>query len=364
MRILHLVWRGRFSGAEMLVRDLALHHRRQGHEIAIAGLGPSEPSFASEIEALSRAGVPWYAPLQPRARPGRLLDLRRTVRTVAPDIIFAHAIIPAFYARVFAWRLPCPVVSVLHDLKDYASMGAWSERLIKHRAAAIVAVNPASLDDYRRRIGTHACMRHIRNGVDLARYRGWQADRAAVRSRLGLADGERVLLQIGRVSRVKQQHLTLAALARLKAAGRPVTALLVGPSEDPGYAKELEADIGRHGLAADVRLLGGRDDVPGLMHAADAMAMPSAYESQGLALIEGLVAGLPVVATNLPVFAKFATLPGVTLVDPEDSDRYAAALDRALDVPRHEHDLAEWDLAATADNYLALATDLVAAHRH
>jgi len=366
MRILHLVWRGRFSGAEMLVRDLALYHRRQGHEIAIAGLGPTEVSFRPEIDALAESGVSWYAPMQAQSRLGKLMKLRRTVAKFTPDIIIAHAIIPAFYARTFALLLPCPIMTVLHcgSCDDYAEQGAWSERRLSHRAAAVVAVSNVSLDNYRRRIGEHPRLCHIRNGVSLRRYRTWPEDRATIRRSLGLTDDERVLLQIGRVSRIKRQHLTMAALGRLKDAGKQVTTLFLGPSEDAGYAQELANDLARFGLADRVRLLGGRTDVPALLLAADALAMPSSTESQGLALIEGLAAGLPVVASQLPAFSSFAGLPGVTLLDPQDTAAYAEALDQALSSPRHQHDLDEWDLAATADNYLTLATDLIAAHRH
>ncbi len=365
MRILHVVWRGRFSGAEILVRDLALHHRRQGHSVAIAGLGPTETSFASEVTAMEEAGVTWHAPRTPRGRLGRLFGLAQTVRSYAPDLIIAHSVIPGCFARTFAWRLPCPVMVVLHcgSFDDYAGNHPWLERLISRRAAAIVAVNPASLDGYRSRIGPHPCLRFIRNGVDLARYRSWPVDRATVRRDLGLGDHERVLLQVGRVCRIKRQHLTFAALAHLRTTGHAVTTLLAGPAEDDDYARQWRDDLTRLGLANEVRVLGGRNDIPGLLLAADAMVMPSETESQGLALIEGLAAGLPVVATDLPAFAPFKSLPGVTLLDPLDASAYAAGIVKALHTPRQHHDLDDWDLATTADNYLALASELIAAHR-
>ena len=72
------------------------------------------------------------------------------------------------------------------------------------------------------------------------------------------------------------------------------------------------------------------DDVPALFHLANVLALPSLHEGFGLAALEALAAGLPVVASNAPPFTEFLDAACAELVDPQSADAIAAGLERAL----------------------------------
>ena len=72
------------------------------------------------------------------------------------------------------------------------------------------------------------------------------------------------------------------------------------------------------------------EDVPALYHLADVLALPSLHEGFGLAALEALAAGLPVVASDRPPFTEFLDSSCATLVDPESVDAIAAGIARAL----------------------------------
>src|SRR5205085_11759892 len=88
----------------------------------------------------------------------------------------------------------------------------------------------------------------------------------------------------------------------------------------PGLGLELGRDVVLVGTVAD-------DELRAWYHAADALAFPSLKEGWGLVVLEAMAAGLPVVATDIPVLREYLT-PGVDalLVPPADP----AALARAM----------------------------------
>ena len=85
------------------------------------------------------------------------------------------------------------------------------------------------------------------------------------------------------------------------------------------------------GLGERLRLLGYRDDVPALMAAADIFVLPSRFEGLPMSVIEAMLTGLPVVATNVRGPAE-QVVPEATglLVPPGDASALAAALARLV----------------------------------
>jgi glycosyltransferase involved in cell wall biosynthesis len=77
---------------------------------------------------------------------------------------------------------------------------------------------------------------------------------------------------------------------------RPARLRLVGDGPARPAVEALAASLG---LAGDVDFLGERDDLPALLAGADVFLLPSASESFGLAALESLASGVPVVASNV-----------------------------------------------------------------
>lgn len=136
----------------------------------------------------------------------------------------------------------------------------------------------------------------VPNGVDTALFtpEAAAARRAEARAALGLAPGALALLMLAGNFRLKGVQHAIAALARC-AAEAPEMMLLVAGA---GPIAEFEAIAQRSGVADRVRFLGLRDDVPGLLGAADVFVHPTAHDACSLATIEAMAAGLPVVTTR------------------------------------------------------------------
>jgi glycosyltransferase involved in cell wall biosynthesis len=160
--------------------------------------------------------------------------------------------------------------------------------------------------------------------------------RAAVRGELAAPPGATVILQSSRLERWKGHALLIAALARLRDRTGWV-AWIAGGAQRPAeqaYFHELAASARAAGIADRVRFLGQRPDVPRLLAAADIHCQPNTGpEPFGIAFVEALYAGRPVVSTRLGGAAEIVDETCGVLVPPGDAGSLSEALGRLIDEP-------------------------------
>ncbi|MEO5574254.1 MAG: glycosyltransferase family 4 protein [Gammaproteobacteria bacterium] len=124
--------------------------------------------------------------------------------------------------------------------------------------------------------------------------------RAEFRAELAVADDEYILLMIGSGFKRKGLDRALLAMASLPADILHKTRLMVLGEDDPRPYMRLAK---RLGIDDRLHMLGGRDDVPRFLLAADVLIHPAYSEVAGMVLLEALAAGLPVLATEVCGYA-------------------------------------------------------------
>ncbi|MCU0862868.1 MAG: glycosyltransferase [Planctomycetes bacterium] len=122
---------------------------------------------------------------------------------------------------------------------------------------------------------------------------------AALRRELGLPPTARVLLNVASVQPPKGQHLLLAAFAELAAERTDAHLIVLGGTADAEYLRAQQAMTERLGLSQRVHWVGRRADVSAFHQLADALVQPSFFEGWSLAITEAVLAGLPVIATDV-----------------------------------------------------------------
>ncbi|WP_081055094.1 glycosyltransferase family 4 protein [Burkholderia vietnamiensis] len=360
MRILHIVLTPRHSGAEILACSLADAHAGRGAVTGIAALNPSDPDFEKIVDPLVQRGVWYTSPPHVTGRLDRLRLIKRACREFKPDIIVAHSVIPAAYARAVASLsgASIPVVSVLHSATndDYSNPALRaSEYLLRFAAAAVVTVTDTARDNYRMRFGSAGRIETIPNGTQIDRFRFNPAERHRLRHALKVGEKQIVLLQVGRVARVKGQVSSVLALQRLVSGGHDVALWFAGLTETDEYRQEVVEKIAKLKLEHHVLWLGSRSDVPSLLSAADVYLMPSLREAHSVAMIEALASSVPVVASDIDAFAKLSRFEGVRCVPVSDSASYAAAIESFIKYqPRFERDLSAFSVKRVAERYFDL----------
>jgi glycosyltransferase involved in cell wall biosynthesis len=164
----------------------------------------------------------------------------------------------------------------------------------------------------------------IPNGVDLVKF-------TSIAKPVKIDLPRPIILCVGEVSPSKSGEVSKRQELLKKAAAKIKTSvLLVGRGGDMVVAHEL---------------------MPGVYKAADIFSYPtSPSESFGIAMVEAMAMGLPVVATDDPIRREIVGNAGL-FIDPDNSDEYAAALQKALntdwgDKPRRQAERFSWDQIA------------------
>jgi glycosyltransferase involved in cell wall biosynthesis len=334
------------GGAERSLLDVAGHLRSTCHVMLFAD-GPARTH-------LERAGVS----VQVLSAPAALLSIKRDalrladLRAIPAVAGYIHRIAriarsfdvvllnsqKAFVIGALAARLAGrPAIWHQRDLLSAEHFGPIHRRLAvtlaNHAVARVIAVSAASAESMRVS-GVRADKLHVvYNGIDPGRFDAVSHDAVRrLRQELGLV-GVPLVGLFGRISPWKGQHVLVEALRNLPR----VHALLVGDAifGEDAYRDELEVLVKEADLSHRVHFLGFRDDVAALMEMADIVVHTSvAPEPFGRVIVEGMLAGKPVVATAAGGATEIVR-DGSTglLVKPGDAEALAGALRRLFADP-------------------------------
>jgi glycosyltransferase involved in cell wall biosynthesis len=160
--------------------------------------------------------------------------------------------------------------------------------------------------------------------------------RSALRAQLKTPDDAVVLVQASRMQAWKGHSTVLEALGRLRARKERKEWIwwVVGGAQRPdeeAYVDTLVAEARHHGIADRLRWLGERGDVRALLSAADLYCQANtAPEPFGIAYIEALAAGLPVIASRAGGAIEIVDGSCGLLVPPGDAGGLAAALEQLI----------------------------------
>ena len=139
------------------------------------------------------------------------------------------------------------------------------------------------------------------------------------------------LIMIAAITRTKNYQVAIRALGVLRRRGRRVELLIVGASRDV-RKKAVERVIDELDLRGNVTFLGVREDVPELLGASDILVHSSNSEGFGMSVAEGMAAGLPVVAADIPACREQLDNGACgSLFPPGNAEAMADAIERILD---------------------------------
>jgi len=333
--VLHVYSGNLYGGIETLLSTLA----RCGHlepsmrmEYALCFPGRLRDELRAADAVVHDLGpvrfrYPWTI-ARVRRRLARLLDERRF------DFVVTHACWPHAMLAPNVRRANRPSVFWQHD---FVGTGHWVERLAaRTRPDLAVSNSRASAATLHRLFPgvpvevLYYPVSRFTTSADAAN------ERRVIRCELGTPDDAVVVIQACRMERWKGHTLLLEVLSRLR--DRPDWIVwLVGGAQRPherAYLAELEAQAAEAGIADRIRFLGQRADVPRLLTAADVHCQPNTGpEPFGIAFVEALYAGLPVVSTRMGGAAEIVTEDCGVLVEPGDAAALAGVLRRLIADP-------------------------------
>lgn len=160
-------------------------------------------------------------------------------------------------------------------------------------------------------------------GIDTERYKNVKCDRIQFRHSIGVPEDAVVLLSVGELNDNKNHQVIIKAMSRL---GEINNLHYVIAGEGPN-AERLKAQAKELGLSGRVHLLGYRTDIPELNKASDIFCFPSRREGLGLAALEAMASGVPLVTSNVHGINDYSE-NGVTgfKCAPDDELEFAEAI--------------------------------------
>jgi N-acetyl-alpha-D-glucosaminyl L-malate synthase BshA len=325
-----------YGGSGALATELALALGRRGHEVhMISYASPfrlrnfAERVFFHEVDLSGTYPLLEYFPYSlALAVKQHEVALRERL-----DVLHVHYAVPHATAAFLAREMLEPdhtikVITTLHGtditLVGQARSFFTVTKFSIERSDAVTAVSAYLRDETYRAFGCMDCgIDVIPNFVNLEEYHPATVGDGC-RSALGPPD-VKVLMHVSNFRPVKRVLDVVRTFAEVRAALASVL-VFVGDGPDRPAAEELVADLG---LTRDVRFLGKVDAVADLLRCADLFLLPSESESFGLAALEALACGVPVVASDVGGLPE-VVVDGAGVLVPRGDVRAMAA--RALEL--------------------------------
>jgi glycosyltransferase involved in cell wall biosynthesis len=364
--ILQLIDGLKIGGAEILLRELSVGLVHRGFRVSV-GYSSAGPL----VQELTALGLPLtHLPRMMRIDPILFLGMIGLIRRESPQIVHTHLFKSDFHGRLAARMAGVPVVvSTLHSVDRWAQerlLGksyGWTARF----ADRVIAVS----EDVRRFHAAYTGIPEeklvtIENGVDIGRFAGLESGGRTIRKEFGFDNAALVFGVVGRLTPPKDHSTFLKAAALILEKAPQARFLIVG---EGSLRKDLELQAQKIGLGNALIFTGLRKDIPAVLAALDVLVFSSLWEGLPVALLEGMAAARPVVATAVggipevvvPDKSAFLVPPGDVVALSQACLRLAAdpAIRRSMGQAGLERVAARYSIGAMIDCTAALYAKLL-----
>lgn len=262
----------------------------------------------------------------------RLWRLVRFFEQEKFDVIHTH-LTYANILGVIAGRISgTPVIASLHsahvDSTRFSPLINTIEAfLLRFAANGVMAVGYTAAEVHQTRLGNRK-ITVVPNGVEILQPISPE-QRETLRKEM-VGDKTRIIITVGRLVEEKGYPYLVQAFGLLREKYPESALVFVGSGR---LEPQLRAQVETAGLAKDITFLGTRRDVPALLASSDIYVNSSIWEGLPYSLLEGMAAGLPVVATDVGDNAKVVVNGTGFIVSPEKPQLLFEALSTYLDHP-------------------------------
>ena len=347
MNILHIITSLRTGGAEKLIIDIVPRFQMLGHNVDVLLFDGSETPFKQQLKAANvrvwefGCGGSVYNPLHI----GRLIPILRQY-----DIIHTHNTAPQLFAAIANLFCRKKLITTEHSTTNRRRDWWWYkpiDRFMYNQYEKIICISDQAEKNLRKYLGRcRAEIVTIYNGVDIAKY----ASATASNELKSLAPDCRAIVMVAGFRYQKDQDTLIRATAILP---QQFHTFLIGDGE---RKQQCENRAQAEGITDRVHFMGIRMNIPELLKAADYVVLSSHWEGFGLAAVEGMCSGRPVVVSNVEGLAQIVENSGIVFQH-QNAEQLAQAIKTLDDNPTKYRSIADqcFDRAKSFDIAIMVA---------
>ncbi|NIM19456.1 MAG: N-acetyl-alpha-D-glucosaminyl L-malate synthase BshA [Candidatus Latescibacteria bacterium] len=323
------------GGSGVVATELGKSIAARGHKVHFITHGiPSRLSHFDENLFFHKVELGEYPLFQPFSQ--YPLNLAAKIREVVDqydlDIVHVHYAIPyaacAFLAKEMLKPKRVRTITTLHgtDITLVGLMPSFYEitRFSISVSDAVTAVSQFLKDETIRAFQVDQLIHVIHNFVDCNEFRPQR--NASIRDRLA-PNGEKLIIHASNFRKVKNIPVVIEVFDKVRS-WRPCRLILIGDGPERESAERQATDLG---IAKDVVFMGDQEFIADILPVADVFVLPSEHESFGLAALEAMSCGLPVVASNVGGLHEVIDHKETGyLCDPHDVQRMAVTVSELL----------------------------------
>lgn len=328
VRVLHLISSSNIGGSPKHTLLLCQELEKLGCSTLI--VSPPTGSFESEIK---RSGIPWEpVNLKSVCRTALYKELQAIIAKHQINLIHTHELKADFIGMRIAKKTGLPLVTTIHNMINKGPLLGWKKtsyirltRYMAHRQDKIIAVSEAVRNNTIEALKIPADkVVTIRNGTKIYEINP-NLDILSIRQQLGLNPQVPVVACISRLIPEQKGHYYLLLAAKQVIQQKPeVQFLIVG---DGTFRNTLVALTDQLKIQSNVLFIGWQNNINEILSSIDICAVPSLWDPLPRIVLEAMVAGKPVVGTNVDGIPE-AVIDGETgiLVPPADENNLTKAI--------------------------------------
>ena len=277
IRVMHILALGGYSGAENVAISIISNTKELCDSVYVSPSGSID-------EVLADNGIEHFV-----IEKSNIRNIKYAIDKIQPDIIHAHDFTNSVFAALTLTKIP--IISHLHNNPPWIKRRGVKSILyafVSHKYKKIFVVSDAVINEY----VYGKCIRKksliIGNPIDIKKIKDL-SDENDHEKRFRIAF-------LGRLSRPKNPMKFVRIIDELKKTVKEIKTVMIGDGE---LRNEVEDAILRNGLESNIYLAGFQSNPYKLLQSADVLCMTSDWEGYGLAAVEALALGLPVVCTSV-----------------------------------------------------------------
>lgn len=318
------------GGAEMLMTTLLPELKQQGLDVELICINAvSNESYLNELFK-NKIPVHILAPKGNPYNPFNIIRLYKLFKRLKPNVLHAH-LFPSFYwlALTKILRLnKIPILMTEHDTSNRRLRSPyWKfiERIIYKQYNAIICISDGvkeTMDSYMPMVKSWI----VYNGIPLEKYQQKifkckDVQLTELVDSIRKRPNAKIILSVGRLV-IKKDHDTM--IKTMAALPESTFLFIAGEGE---MRSEIQNQIRTLNLDNRCFLLGNQSEIPYLISNADAGILTSTIEGFGLAAVEMMAGGLPVVASNVPGLREVSA-DKLLLANPKQEKEFAEILQK------------------------------------